>query len=174
MKIKKMLGLIVNPIAGIGGKVGLKGSDGMEIIAKAKELGARPESAKKAINALSRLGNIKERIDLLTYPHDMGEDAAKVCGFNPKIVGKIRKGKTTNEDTKRAANDMLRLGVDLLLFAGGDGTARDIYSVIGDSVPALGIPSGVKIHSAVFGASPQKAGDLTALYLTGRASECWP
>ena len=171
MKGKKKLGLIVNPIAGMGGKVGLKGSDGLEIIAKAKQLGARPESAKRAVDALSRLDSLQERLDLFTYPYDMGEEEAIVCGFDPVVIGKIRKGETTEEDTKKAANDMLRLGVDLLLFAGGDGTARDIYAVIGDRLPVLGIPSGVKIHSAVYGASPTKAGDLSALYLAGKSSE---
>lgn len=171
MKGKKKLGLIVNPIAGMGGKVGLKGSDGLEIITKAKQLGARPESAKRAVDALTRLSSFKERVDLFTYPYDMGEEEAIVCGFDPMVIGKIKKGKTTEEDTKKAANDILRLGVDLLLFAGGDGTARDVYSVIGDRLPVLGIPSGVKVHSAVYGASPKKAGDLSALYLTGKSSE---
>jgi predicted polyphosphate/ATP-dependent NAD kinase len=171
MEVKKKLGLIVNPIAGMGVKVGLKGSDSLEIIAKAKQLGARPESAKRAVDALSRLGLLKERIELFTYPYDMGEEEAKACGFDPMVVGKIKKGKTTEEDTKKAANDMLRLGVDLLLFAGGDGTARDVYSVIGGKLPVLGIPSGVKIHSAVYGSSPRKAGELAALFLTGTSSE---
>ena len=171
MEPNKKLGLIVNPIAGMGGKVGLKGSDGLEIQAKAKRMGARPRSAKRAVDALRRLGPIQERLEIITYPFDMGEEEAKVCGFNPLVVGHIEKGKTTGEDTKEAAEDMLRLGVDLILFAGGDGTARDIYSVIGNKLPALGIPSGVKIHSAVYGASPNKAGDLTALYLAGESTE---
>ena len=76
----------------------------------------------------------------------MGEEETRACGFDPMVVGKIQKGKTSGEDTKKAAEDMLRLGVDLLLFTGGDGTARDVYSVIGDRLPVLGIPSGVKIH----------------------------
>ncbi len=171
MEVKKKIGLIVNPIAGMGGKVGLKGSDGQEIITKAKFLGARPESAKRAVDALSRLVPLKESLEIITYPYDMGEEEAKACGFDPMVVGKIIKGKSTEEDTKKAANDILRLGVDLLLFAGGDGTARDVYSVISDNLPVLGIPSGVKIHSAVYGSSPRKAGELAALFLTGTSSE---
>lgn len=171
MKNKKKLGLIVNPIAGIGGKVGLKGSDTQEIIEKAKQLGAKPASPKRAIDALSRLVSQKERLEFITYPYDMGEDEVRKCGLKPIVIGNIERGKTTKEDTKKAADDMLRLGVDLLLFAGGDGTARDIFKVIGDKLPAIGIPSGVKIHSAVYGASPKKAGDLAALYLTEKSSD---
>ena len=171
MKDKKKLGLIVNPIAGMGGKVGLKGSDGQEIITKAKQLGARPESPKRAVDAISRLVTLKERLELITYPHDMGENEARECGLNPIVIGKIEKGKTSEEDTKKAAVDMFRFGVDLLLFAGGDGTARNVYSAIGDKLPVLGIPSGVKIHSAVYGSSPRKAGELAALYLKGTSSE---
>ena len=171
MKNKKKLGLIVNPIAGIGGKVGLKGSDTQAIIERAKQLGARSASPKRAIDALSRLVSQKERIEFITYPYDMGEDEVRESGLKPTVIGKIDRGKTTKEDTKKAANDMLRLGVDLLLFAGGDGTARDVFKVIGDKLPALGIPSGVKMHSAVYGASPKKAGDLAVLYLTEKSSD---
>ena len=162
---KRKLGFIVNPIAGIGGRVGLKGSDGYEIVNKAKELGAEPESPIRAVAALKRITRIRDNIELVTYPHEMGEDEAKECEFSPTVIGSIKKGNTTSDDTKNAAKEMLNLKVDLLLFAGGDGTARDIYDVIGDKIPALGIPTGVKIHSAVFATTPQNAGDLAAMYL---------
>jgi predicted polyphosphate/ATP-dependent NAD kinase len=104
-------------------------------------------------------------IGLVTYPFEMGEDEAKRCGFKPMVIGSIEKGKTTYHDTRNAAKEMLELGVDLLLFAGGDGTAKDICEAIDVRLPALGIPSGVKIHSAAFGINPEKTGDLAARYL---------
>jgi len=164
----RKLGLVVNPIAGIGGRVGLKGSDGEETQRKALELGAVPQSLNRAIEAMERVTPMEEDLQIITYPSEMGEDAAKECGFDPVVVGSIRKGKTTAEDTMNAAKEMLRLGVDLLLFAGGDGTARDIYDAIGEETLVLGIPSGVKIHSAVFAISPRSAGDLAVLYFRGR------
>ncbi len=166
---KRKLGFIVNPIAGMGGKVGLKGSDNDEILKKAKELGAQPESPGRAVAALKRMHHIKDYIELLTYPYEMGEDEAKECKFSPTVIGSVTRNSTTSGDTQNAAAAMLKLKVDLLLFAGGDGTARDIYNVVGDKIPALGIPTGVKIHSAVYATSPQNAGDLAAIYL-GRES----
>ena len=166
---EKRLGLIVNPVAGIGGRVGLKGSDGAEIQKKALALGAVPQSLNRAIQALERLKPVDD-LEIITYPGEMGEEAARACGLEPTVIGSIRPGKTTPEDTMNAAREMLRLHVDLLLFAGGDGTARDIYNAIREELPVLGIPAGVKIHSAVFGANPISAGDLAASYLRGRVS----
>ena len=166
----KKLGLIVNPVAGIGGRVGLKGSDGSEIQKKALELGAVPESLNRAALALERIKPIKHDLEIITYPGEMGEDAARACGFEPTVIGSIKPGETTAEDTGYAAREMLRLDVDLLLFAGGDGTARDICNAVGTGIPVLGIPAGVKIHSAVYATSPRSAGDLAALYLQGRVS----
>jgi predicted polyphosphate/ATP-dependent NAD kinase len=163
------LGLIVNPVAGIGGRVGLKGSDGAEIQKKALALGAVPQSLNRAIQALERLKPVDD-LEIITYPGEMGEEAARACGLEPTVIGSIKPGKTTPEDTMNAAREMLRLHVALLLFAGGDGTARDIYNAIGEELPALGIPAGVKIHSAVFGANPMSAGDLAASYLRGKVS----
>jgi predicted polyphosphate/ATP-dependent NAD kinase len=161
--------LIINPVAGIGGRVGLKGSDGVEIQQQALKLGAVPQSQHRAIQALEKTMAV-DGLEVITYPGEMGEDAARVCGFQPTVIGSIKPGETTPEDTVDAARDMLRLKVKLLLFAGGDGTARDIYNAIGDGQPVLGIPAGIKIHSAVFGTNPLSAGDLAASYLQGKVS----
>jgi predicted polyphosphate/ATP-dependent NAD kinase len=164
------LGLIVNPMAGIGGRVGLKGSDTEEIQQKALELGAIPQALDRTVEALDGLQPVGH-LDIITYPGEMGEDAARASGFDPTVIGSITAGETTAEDTIRAAREMERLGVDLLLFAGGDGTARDIYAAVGDRLPSLGIPAGVKIHSAVYATNPVSAGSLAALFLQGRVTE---
>jgi predicted polyphosphate/ATP-dependent NAD kinase len=166
---KPLLGLIVNPVAGIGGRVGLKGSDGEEIQRRALALGAVPQSSNRATQALERFEST-EGLELITYPDEMGENAAKVCGFEPTVIGAIDPGETTAQDTRSAAKVMRQMGVDLLLFAGGDGTARDVYSAVGVALPALGIPAGVKIHSAVYARNPTSAGDLAQSYLQGRVS----
>jgi predicted polyphosphate/ATP-dependent NAD kinase len=167
--IGKTLGLIVNPVAGLGGRVGLKGSDGAEIQRKALALGATPRAPERAAEALERIRRV-DGLEVVTYPGEMGEDAARTSGYQPVVIGSIRSGKTTPEDTRSAAREMLEQNVDLLLFTGGDGTARDIYSTIGEKIPVLGIPAGVKIHSAVFGTNPRGSGDLAALYLAGRVT----
>ena len=159
------LGFIVNPIAGMGGKVGLKGSDGPSILQKAIELGATPTSPNRSIEALQRILRIRDTLELVTYPAEMGEDEARAAGFNPRVIGSITKGKTNSDDTKSAAREMLGLKVDLILFAGGDGTARDLCDAVDLRVPVIGIPAGVKIHSAVFAVNPRSAGDLAANFL---------
>ncbi|HIQ06279.1 MAG TPA: ATP-NAD kinase [Anaerolineae bacterium] len=165
----KKLGLIVNPVAGIGGSVGLKGSDGEEIQRKALELGAVPHAGDRAAQALEHLGSVPE-LEIVTYPAEMGEDPARQVGFSSTVIGSITPGHTTAEDTRRAAREMKEIGVDLLLFAGGDGTARDIYEAVGTTLPVLGIPAGVKIHSAVYATNPASAGELASLYLQGRVT----
>ncbi|UCC87549.1 MAG: ATP-NAD kinase family protein [Anaerolineales bacterium] len=167
--LERRLGLIVNPVAGIGGRVGLKGSDGAEIQKRALELGAVPQSMKRAVQAMERLKSL-DHLEFITYPGEMGEDAVRACELEPRVIGSIKPGETTPEDTRNAAREMLQLKVDLLLFAGGDGTARDIYRAVGTEVPVLGIPAGVKIHSAVYATNPGNAGELAALYLKGRVT----
>jgi predicted polyphosphate/ATP-dependent NAD kinase len=164
---RKKVGLIVNPVAGMGGRVGLKGTDGVSVIAEARLLGATPESPQKASEALKVIFRIKNEIELWTYPGEMGEDIARDLGFVPKVIGSIVPGQTTSEDTRRASLDLKGLGVNLLLFAGGDGTARDIYRAIGHSreMPVLGIPTGVKMHSAVFALNSRTAGEIAVSFL---------
>jgi predicted polyphosphate/ATP-dependent NAD kinase len=161
------LGLIVNPVAGIGGTVGLKGSDGADVQRKALALGAVPQSLNRAILALERVRSV-DLLEIVTYPGEMGADAVRACGLEPTVIGAIQPGATMPADTRNAAREMQRMGVRLLLFAGGDGTARDVYNAVGDDLPALGIPAGVKIHSAVYATNPRSAGDLAASYLQGK------
>jgi predicted polyphosphate/ATP-dependent NAD kinase len=163
--LRKKLGLIVNPIAGMGGRVGLKGTDGAEIITEARRLGAAPESPQRTAEALRLLRRIKDEVELFTCPHEMGENVAHEAGFAPITIGSISSGDTTGDDTQRAAKDMKKLGVDLLLFAGGDGTARDIYGAVRRDITCLGIPAGVKIHSAVFAVTPRHAGEIAVSFL---------
>jgi predicted polyphosphate/ATP-dependent NAD kinase len=163
----KKLGLLINPVAGIGGKVGLKGSDGAKTLAKALALGAVPESNNKAVVALKRMLAVKDELLIVTYPHEMGEDAARRAGFEPVVIGSIESGKTTPADTKRAAVDLKDYGVDLILFAGGDGTARDVLDAVGTDIPVLGIPAGCKIHSGVYAINPRTAGDLIVQFAQG-------
>lgn len=165
----KRIGLIVNPVAGLGGRVGLKGSDGQEIQLKALQLGAIPRAGERAAQALSMLASRLKDFELLTSPAEMGADSARQAGCVHQAVGTIQPGHTTAQDTLQAARGMLAEKVDLLLFAGGDGTARDICTALGMDVPVLGIPAGVKIHSAAYATSPRAAGDLAAAYLGGEA-----
>ncbi len=165
--MKKRLGLIVNPIAGMGGAVALKGSDGKDTLRKAIELGATPLSPRRTVEALKALVPIRESLDLITYPDDMGEEEARESGFLPLVIGSIERGETTAWDTERAAREMAAQEVDLLLFSGGDGTARNIYDSVGNTLPVLGIPSGVKVHSAAYAINPRMAGELAGMYLRG-------
>lgn len=164
---KKKLGLIVNPIAGIGGRVGLHGSDGPEIQQRALALGGVAEANNRTVEALSKMRRIKDEVEIVTYPAEMGETAARESGSLPYVIGSIQSGATTAQDTRNAAEAMLRLNVDLMLFAGGDGTARDICDVLGDKLTVLGVPAGVKIHSAVFAVNARSAGELALRYLHG-------
>lgn len=151
--------------------MGLKGTDGLEILKKAKRLGAKPVAHERAKKALKELECLKDRIEIITCSNKMGEEVARQCGFSLRVMKTGKAPLTTASDTKKAAKEMLSLKVDLLFFAGGDGTARDIYDAIGDSLVVLGIPSGVKIHSAVYACNPVAAGELAALYFQGKATE---
>jgi predicted polyphosphate/ATP-dependent NAD kinase len=167
MNARATLGLVVNPIAGMGGRVGLKGTDGPRAVERARALGATPLSAERAKIALAiAVERLAGRFGVVAAPGEMGEEVARACGLSPRIVGSIAPGATTAADTARAARAMADLGVDLLLFAGGDGTARVVCEAIGTGLPALGIPTGVKMHSAVYATTPRTAGEAAARYLS--------
>ena len=166
----RTLGLIVNPIAGMGGRVGLKGTDGPDMVARASALGAIPRSGTRAGQAMAVIvqANIRE-LELVTAAQGMGEEIARAAGWSPRVIGGAISGETRAADTERVAAEMADSGVDLLLFAGGDGTARNICHAIGCSTPVIGIPSGVKMHSAVFATGPRAAGEVAIRALTSDA-----
>jgi len=148
--------------------VGLKGSDGEETLRRARQLGATPTAPGRALETLLSLASLTDQIEVITYPAEMGEMEARQAGFEPQVIGQILPDRTTAEDTRRAGAEMAALGVGLLLFAGGDGTARNVYEAIGLSIPALGIPAGVKIHSGVYATTPDRAAQLAAMVLSGQ------
>ena len=157
------LGLIVNPIAGMGGSVGLHGTDG-DTYRKAARLGAAPIAGKRAVRALGVLEGSVPELDLLTASGTMGEEAATRAGLAPVVVA-TPSNPTSARDTRELASVLKSAGVSLILFAGGDGTARDIVGEVEADVPVVGIPTGVKMHSAVFGHTPESAGAMAARFL---------
>ncbi len=155
------LGLVVNPIAGMGGRLAFKGSDDVALVAAARERGEAAVAPARATEALRRLTALGGDVEVLAYAGAMGEDEARSAQLVPTVLGSTSRV-TTAQDTRTAAAAMAERGVDLLLFAGGDGTAVDVLQAIGDRIPVLGIPAGVKMHSAVFAVNPRSAGELAA------------
>ena len=161
--LRARLGLIINPIAGMGGSVGLHGTDG-QTYRRAAELGAVPIAEMRAARALHQLASALPDLGLVTASGTMGANTARTAGFDPEIIPVVSEP-TTARDTRTVARRMESAGVHLILFAGGDGTARDIVAEVGDRVPVLGIPTGVKMHSAVFGNTPEAAGATAVRFL---------
>ena len=159
------LGIIINPYAGLGGSVGLKGSDGEQIRREALALGAEPRAQIRMSRALSVLSPKREQILVYCFARDMGENVARQLGFTAQVIGEAMHEPTQPEDTCAAAHALMREKVDLILFAGGDGTARLIADVIGIHQPVLGVPSGVKMHSGVYAIAPEAAGEIIAQLL---------
>lgn len=167
MGLKRRIGLIVNPIAGMGGAVGLKGTDG-ERASRARELGALATAGQRCTRALTAIADVIEDAEWLTAAGSMGEDALVDAGVAPSIVYRPDKIETSADDTRTTALAMKTAGVDLILFAGGDGTATDIASAVDRHIPLLGIPAGVKMHSAVFAVSPRAAGEVVRATIEAR------
>ena len=159
------IGFIVNPIAGRGGMVGLKGTDGVPILEEAVRRGAIPVSPKRAREFLSILSKNKG-VSLVIAGGRMGADIAKEVGVEFVSVNGVG-SKTTSEDTIRVARSMVKHGIDILVFVGGDGTATDVLEALGDSVTVLGVPAGVKVYSSVFAINPIAAANLIRAFQAG-------
>ncbi len=160
------MGFIVNPIAGMGGRVGLKGTNG--VLEEALARGARPLAAVRANEFLAKLKELytQEPIDTLTCPNPMGAKEVKASGLIAQILPMSLKTETTAEDTKLAVQLLVKSKVDLIVFVGGDGTARDILDAMRGvkDVLVLGVPSGVKMHSGIFTASASDAAEVVIAF----------
>ncbi len=200
----KKIGLIINPLAGIGGPMGLKGSDGDEIVEKALAMGAKPQAENRARTALEVLTG-PERLDdgllkdimFYCYGGSMGENLLRELGYTCTVLGWPEGARSTGADTEAAAKAMVLEGVDIIVFAGGDGTARNVAAALNSSgltgktessadrsamnsaglsgssgspadIPVIGIPAGVKIHSAVYALNPLNAGYLLKDWIEGK------
>jgi predicted polyphosphate/ATP-dependent NAD kinase len=157
------LGFIINPIAGMGGRVGLKGTDG--VVAQARQRGAAPIANARALEMLRALARLRSGapaappIEWLTAAGEMGNDALQAAGFAAEIVHRPA-AEPSAHDTLAAVEQFLARHVDLVLFCGGDGTARDICALTGETTPVLGIPAGVKMYSGVFGVTPARTAEI--------------
>jgi len=168
------LGFVVNPVAGIGGTVALKGSDGEAIVEQALARGAKPQAqtrAKQAMQKIQAERNTSDNFAIFTAANIMGEDVLRGLNLPCEVVYQSDK-KTSATDTKNVIRQFVERRVDLIVFAGGDGTARDVLDVLSSelhsSIPVVGIPAGVKIHSAVYAVTPLHAGELIDLLLSGK------
>ncbi|ELZ24323.1 ATP-NAD/AcoX kinase [Halosimplex carlsbadense 2-9-1] len=164
----RRIGVLVNPIAGMGGRVGLKGTDGK--VGEARERGAEPRAPERARTALDALAETDADVEILAFDGPMGEDAARAAGFDPLVVGAPsddEDGETTAADTRAAVRAFVERDADLILFVGGDGTAVDVAETLAEidsEIPILGVPAGVKIYSSVFAVRPREAGIVAASF----------
>ncbi|MFT5577039.1 MAG: putative polyphosphate/ATP-dependent NAD kinase [Bermanella sp.] len=164
------LGLVVNPYAGLGGPAALKGSDGAAA-EQALAAGVQQRAQQRCVRALRALkiaaDECGELIELMGYAGDMGGSAAAGAAMGFVSLGSASTNPSTALDTVSAAKALHEAAVDLVVFVGGDGTARDIVSALGSEVPVLGIPAGVKMHSGVYAVSPESAADIVAAMVRG-------
>ncbi len=167
------IGLIINPIAGMGGSVGLKGSDGDEILQKSRDLGAKAQANRRVQEFLNYLTIVKSNITFVTLQGIMGGDILTENNFNVEFLNdsaipeKTILFDTNPNHTIIAAQLLKQAKVSLILFVGGDGTARDLFEAVNTSIPCLGIPAGVKIHSSVFAPTPKAAAELLEKFILG-------
>jgi len=177
MEKRYTLGFLVNPIAGMGGRVGLKGTD--NVLEEAIRRGAEPVAPKRASEFLGRLETLlnQERlsIDIVSCRLNMGEDYIKASGLKASYIDIPASRETSAEDTRRAVEEFASRDVSLIVFVGGDGTARDVYEGLEKAgrmdIPILGVPSGVKIYSGVFAVTPVDAAYIVVEHILGRARE---
>jgi predicted polyphosphate/ATP-dependent NAD kinase len=171
------IGLLVNPIAGMGGRVGLKGTDG--VVEEAIKRGASPVAPGRALEFLTALDSvisslkIRDDIRIITCPGKRGEDVSQEAGLKHEVVALDIENSTDADDTKDCVLSLYEADVRLLVFVGGDGTARDILDAVAayelEGLLVLGVPSGVKMYSGIFVVNPADAAEVVRLVYDGTA-----
>ncbi len=161
-----ILAVLVNPFAGIGGAVGRKGSARAATPAEARRRGAAAEAGGRQTPAPNAGGDQAGHLRVLTWGGDMGEHSCQAAGLSAEVVG-ASPSPSDAEHSRQAARALLAAGAQLLLFAGGHGTARDLVDAVGEAIPVLGVPAGCKMHSAVYAINPEAAGRLLADLVQG-------
>ena len=162
MGMARQIGLLVNPDAGLGGRLGFKGSDGRADEARAA--GAEDRSGPRMRQALERCADRLADVEILTCSGRMGSDWIPT----EHTVIYETPDQTSAETTREAVAVLCEAGIDLLLYAGGDGTTRDIIEALPNSdMPVIGVPGGVKMHSGCFAASPNAAAEVLIAWLEG-------
>tara|TARA_Y100001960_G_scaffold328281_1_gene416617 strand:+ start:114 stop:1262 length:1149 start_codon:yes stop_codon:yes gene_type:complete len=168
------IGLLANPDAGLGGRLGLKGSDGQAELARSK--GAEDRSGPRLKSMLEYFFRIhrgdQDELEWVTSQGRMGTDwipsemeEADVVEIHQSI------GTTSASDTEDAVRELIGSGIQLLVYSGGDGTTRDIVSTLAkensSALPVIGVPSGVKMHSGCFASSPKGAAEVLSAWING-------
>ncbi len=167
------IGFLVNPVAGMGGRVGLKGTD--DVVDEARERGAEPIAGERGRRSLEHLHSLDVEVEIVAAEAAMGGDIVEDTEFTAETVdagGWLYE--TSANDTYEAVEDLVEEDVDILLFVGGDGTAVDVADALDDldsTTPALGVPAGVKVYSEVFAETPEDAAEILASYEETEASE---
>ena len=160
-------GLIVNPYAGIGGALALKGSDGAKIREEALNAGAEKLAPMKMQMALEECRDLFPDIFVYTAEGELGGTLMKTLGLQHECVYRQQHEQTEAVDTCLALEKILEADVDLIIVAGGDGTARNVCEIVGTTVPVIGVPAGCKIHSGVYAITPRAAGKVLSQVVKG-------
>lgn len=160
------IALVVNPLAGLGGPAGLKGSDSADTESIARDRGVTSRIAERLQPVLNIIRD--RNIECITVPGLLGEDWCRDAEIALQVLPMEVSTHTTAADTQAAVTLLQSHVPDLLLFAGGDGTARDVLDSADSAQVVLGLPCGVKMHSGVFANNPAAAAEIISQMSSGQ------
>lgn len=157
------IGIVVNPIAGMGGRVALHGTDD-DAVVRARGAGALPVARERMSAMLGELVALRPTLAVSVAGGPMGADLMPAPWDVTVVSAPVKR--TSAADTREAVRAFVTAGVDLVVFGGGDGTARDVAEELAGRIPMLGVPCGVKMHSGVFATDPRAAARVISRFLT--------